>query len=174
MSVVVEIFRSEWREALAGKAYTMIQNDNSKYLDEYEEKRDSREFDSLISKLSALDGKKNWSETMKLLAHRIAIQYIAERITGKSLFPGNKMTLIGHANQMDIEMGFLGSLAAQLDEGATEKLFQQYLMTDFAFQKAINTGDVVKGRELAEAWRLVQIALHDSYESLMEKFEQLS
>lgn len=174
MSEVVEIFKSDWREALAAKAYSMIQNDDPKYLDEYEEKRDSKEFESLIAKLGEVDDKKNWDQPMKLLAHRIAIQYLAERITGRSLFPGGKMTLIGHASQEVIEMGFLGSLASKLDQGMTEKLFQQFLMTDFEFQKAMNTGNSVKGRELADAWRLVQISLRDSYEDLMERVEKLT
>ena len=172
MSKILEIYNSEWREALAGKAFYMIQKDNPKYLDKFEEKRDTLKFDILINDLSSINSEKNWNESMKLLAHRIAIQYLGERITGRNLFPGGFMTLIGHAGHHMIDMGFLASLATELDEGSTEKLFQQYLMIDMAFQKAINSGDAENGRKLADGWRVAQIALRDSYDNLLERVEE--
>lgn len=174
MSKVVEIYKSDWREALAGKAYSMIMNDNPKFLDEYEEKRDTKEFDALIQNCNGLKDEKNWNDALKLLAHRVAIQYITERITGRNLYPGGNMTLIGHAGHEMIEMGFLGTIASELDEGATEKLFRQYLAIDMAFNTAINKGDSDNGRKLADGWRIVQITLRDSYEALLEKVEAIN
>lgn len=171
---IVEVFESDWQEALAGKAYSMIKNDNSKYLDEYEDERDSQSFDSLIIDLKTLNDEKDWNQSLKLLAHRIAIQYCAERITGRNISPGGMMTLIGHAKNEMIEMGFLGTLAAELDQGVTEKLFYEYLNIDMSFQKAINTGEIEKARLIADQWRLVQISLRDSYENLLDAVKSLT
>ena len=88
MPQILEIYNSDWPDALAGKAYSMIDKDNPKYLDEYEEKRDSKKFEDLIEKLKIVDDEKDWNQAMTLLAHRVAIEYIKERITGQSLFPG--------------------------------------------------------------------------------------
>jgi hypothetical protein len=169
MPQILEIYNSDWPDALAGKAYSMIYKDSPKYLDEYEEKRNLKEFEDLIKKLKKVDGEKDWDQAMTLLAHRVAIEYIKERITGQNLFPGGKMTLMGHARHNTIEMGFLGFLASNLDQGSTEKLFKDFLTIDLAFQKAINTGDTENARKLADPWRIVQITLDESFENLREK-----
>lgn len=171
MPNILNIWNWQWREALAGEAYAVLSREKPQYLDKYEEVRDTSAFNSLISQLNELDDSYNWDESMKLLSRRVAVEYVTERVTGRTKFPGSMMTLIGHAGDEMIEMGFLGSLAHRLDEGETERLFKQYLTIDLAFQASFHSGDIENGRKLAEGWRLVQIALRDSYESLLERVE---
>jgi len=164
---ILEIYKSDWREAIADAAYFMTSNSQkSSYIDQYETVRDMRRYKELILTLNEFDSTKPWKEYMNTLATRTGIAYITERATGNHLSFGGPMTFIGHASHTFIDWGFLGYLAHSIDNGNTEKLFNEYVSIDTKFHYAVHSGDHLTGEKLADQWRLSMGAVDQAYEKL--------
>ena len=164
---ILEIYNSDWREAIADAAYFMTSNSKkSEYIDKYETVRDMHRYKQLIEKLDNFDSTKNWKDSMNTLATRTGIAYITERATGNHLSFGGPMTFIGHSSHTFIDWGFLGYLAYSIDNGNTEKLFNEYVSIDTKFHYAVHSGDHVTGEKLADEWHLSMAAVDEAYEKL--------
>lgn len=164
---ILEIFKSDWQEAIADAAYFMVKNSKkSSYIDQYETVRDMHRYQELLIKLKVFDGSKPWKEYMNILATRTGVAYITERATGNNLSAGGPMTFIGHASHTFIEWGFLGYLGSTVDNGNTEKLFNNYVSMDTKFHRAVHSGDNETAIKLADEWRLSMAAVDDAYEKL--------
>ena len=165
---ILEIYKSDWREAIADAAYFMVENSQIKpsYLDKHETVRDMRRYKELILKLEDFDGTKPWKENMNTLATRTGVAYITERATGNNLSFGGPMTFIGHASHTFIDWGFLGYVGSSVDNCNTEKLFNNYVSMDTKFHRAVHSGDNETAIKLADEWRLSMAAVDDAYEKL--------
>jgi hypothetical protein len=167
-SAILEIYKSDWQEALADGAYYSVNLLQPTYLDKHEKVRDRKGFTKLIEKLSKFDKTRDWEDPMAQLAGRAGLNYITERATGKNFAAGGPLTLYGHTGHIFIEWGFLGSIAYSVDDGQTEKLFNKYVSVDAKIQQALNNGpdSAINYRALAEEWRLAQNAVDEAYEKL--------
>jgi hypothetical protein len=164
---ILEIYKSDWEEAIADAAYFMTSNSKkSEYIDQHETTRDMRRYKELIEKLNKFDSTIKWNEYMNILATRTGISYITERATGNNLSFGGPMTFIGHSSHTFIDWGFLGYLAYSIDNGNTEKLFNEYVSIDTKFHYAVHSGDYATGEQLADEWRLSMAAVDEAWEKL--------
>jgi len=164
---ILEIYRSDWREAIADAAYFMLANSQrSSYIDQHETVRDMRRYKELIKNLDDFDSTKPWKEYMNTLATRTGVAYVTERATGNNLSFGGPMTFIGHASHTFIDWGFLGYIACTVDNGNTEKLFNNYVSMDTKFHHAVHSGDNEIAIKLADEWRLSMAAVDEAYEKL--------
>jgi len=163
---ILEIYKSDWQEAIADAAYFMTANsEKSRYLDQYETVRDMRRFKELVENLDNFDSTKAWEEYMNILATRAARAYVKERATGNFL-SGTPMTFIGHASHTFIDWGFLGYIAYTVDNGDTEKSFTNYVSIDTKFSDAVHSGDYETATKLADEWSLSMAAVEEAYEKL--------
>jgi hypothetical protein len=165
---VKEIYGSDWQEALAELTYLFLSSFKSKYIDEYEQKRDMEQYKKLLSELENFDSGVNWRQIMEAIANQIAHNYVNERVTGKNFAPGGPLTLIGHTSHIFIEWGFLSNIASSLDGGKARDLYNDYVSIDRAFKQAINSGDASTGYKLADKWRIAQNSINQEYENLLE------
>ena len=164
---ILDIYRSDWREAIADAAYMIVANSEvSGYIDKHETRRDKHRYVELVTALDNFDATKPWKEYVFTLAGRTSDAYIKERATGNSLSFGGPMTFIGHASHTFIDWGFLGYLANSIDNGNTEELFNKYVSIDTKFHYAVHSGDHVTGEKLADEWRLSMAAVNEAYEKL--------
>ena len=76
MNQILEVYRSNWPSALAAGAYKAIAEDKVKYLDEYEEKGDLEELNSLYNELCLVNREKDWTEPIGFLIHQIGMAYL--------------------------------------------------------------------------------------------------
>ena len=164
---ILEIYRSDWREAIADAAYMIVASSEvSGFIDKYETLRDKHRYVELITTLDSFDATKPWKEYVFTLAGRASDSYIKERATGNNLSFGGPMTFIGHASHTFIDWGFLGYLANSLDNGVTEELFNKYVLVDTKFHDAVHSGDNETAIKLADEWRLSMAEVDDAYEKL--------
>jgi hypothetical protein len=164
---ILEIYKSDWREAIADAAYIVVANSKvSGYIDKHETVRDKHRYVELITTLDNFDATKPWKEYIFTLAGRASDAYIKERATGNNLFFGGPMTFIGHASHTFIDWGFLGYLANSFDNGVTEELFNKYVLVDTKFHDAVHSGDNETAIKLADEWRLSMAAVNEAYEKL--------
>jgi hypothetical protein len=164
---ILEIYKSDWREAIADAAYIIVANSKvSGYIDKHETVRDKHRYVELITTLDNFDVTKPWQEYIFTLAGRASDAYIKERATGNNLFFGGPMTFIGHASHTFIDWGFLGYLANSFDNGVTEELFNKYVLVDTKFHDAVHSGDNETAIKLADEWRLSMAAVNEAYEKL--------
>jgi hypothetical protein len=164
---ILEIYKSDWREAIADAAYIIVANSKvSGYIDKHETVRDKHRYVELITTLDNFDVTKPWKEYIFTLAGRASDAYIKERATGNNLFFGGPMTFIGHASHTFIDWGFLGYLANSFDNGVTEELFNKYVLVDTKFHDAVHSGDNETAIKLADEWRLSMAAVNEAYEKL--------
>ena len=164
---ILEIYKSDWREAIADAAYIIVANSKvSGYIDKHETVRDKHRYVELITTLDNFDATKPWKEYIFTLAGRASDAYIKERATGNNLFFGGPMTFIGHASHTFIDWGFLGYLANSFDNGVTEELFNKYVLVDTKFHDAVHSGDNETAIKLADEWRLSMAAVNEAYEKL--------
>jgi len=166
---ILEIYKSDWREAIADAAYIIVANSKvSGYIDKHETVRDKHRYLELITTLDNFDVTKPWKEYIFTLAGRASDAYIKERATGNNLFFGGPMTFIGHASHTFIDWGFLGYLANSFDNGVTEELFNKYVLVDTKFHDAVHSGDNETAIKLADEWRLSMAAVNEAYEKLCD------
>ena len=164
---ILEIYKSDWREAIADAAYMIVANSEvSGYMDKHETRRDKHRYVELVTVLDNFDATKPWQEYVFTLAGRTSDAYIKERATGNSLSFGGPMTFIGHASHTFIDWGFLGYLANSIDNGNTEELFNKYVLVDTKFHDAVHSGDNETAIKLADEWRLSMAAVDEAYEKL--------
>jgi len=165
---ILDIYKSDWQEAIADSAYFMVSNSKkSEYIDQHETVRDMRRYKELIEKLDNFDSTKNWKECMNTLATRTGISYVTERATGNNLSFGSPMTFIGHSSHTFIDWGFLGYLAHSIDNGNAENLFNKYVSIDTKFHYAVHSGDYATGENLADEWRLSMGAVGEAHQKLL-------
>lgn len=165
---VLDIYSSDWSDALADAAYFLLSQKHFEYIDKYELKRDLQRYEELMAKLKDLDSEKDWETLIDGLIARIAFNYLSERMTGKNFSAGGFLTLIGHSSHLFINWGFLAYVASSLDSGKAQVLYNKYISIDEAFQNAIKFGDSATGYELAEKWRVSQNEIGDAHDHLIE------
>lgn len=164
-----------WDEALAGGAYELLVKNHPEILDAHEEKRNSTLMNQLIKDLNKSAPRKKWSKAIELLASRVASSYVEERLTGENVGLGGQRTLIGHAHESFIPAGLIGTIAASLDNGATERAYHNYIAVDDVFKEVArgqSTG-IHDPEKLAELWQLALANLNASFSKLESKIASL-
>jgi hypothetical protein len=164
---ILQIYKSDWSEALAELSYTILSITNPDYIDAYEEKRGTEQYTKLLQSLEKIDSESNWKRIMENLASICVANYIRERVSGKSFTAGGPLTLIGHASHIFIEWGFVANIAKSLDNGKTKDLYEQYLTLDKSFNAAMESGDTATGMKLIDVWRKSQNSVDYAYEDLL-------
>ncbi len=157
-----------WDDALAGGAFEKLLQDQPEFLDDDEQRRNSFLMKSLIRDLKEFDSSRNWEKIVKEFASRVASSYLDERQSGQIISSGGGMTLIGHASSSFIREGFIGTVASILDNGATERAYNNYIAVDAVYKKMIRGGSTKNYdyEKLAELWKLALSNLTISFEKL--------
>lgn len=164
-----------WDEALAGGAYELLMKDRPEIIDEHEEKRNSTLMNRLISELNEFAPSKNWRKAVEYFASRVASSYVEERTSGENVGLGGKKTLIGHTQESFTPAGLIGTIAASLDDGRTEKAYHNYIAVDVVF-KEVTRGESTHNydpEKLLELWQLALLNLNTSFTRLEKKIASL-
>jgi len=172
MIQLLKVYRSNWSTALAAGAYKSIAEDNVKYLDDYEEKGDLDDLNSLYNELRLINREKDWTEPIDFLIHQIGMAYLLERNDTRFARPGLEMTLIGHSRNHFIDVGFLGMIASSLDNSSTEKSYRHYVAVEKSIRRAFNSGDTAVLPQLFADRSTAFSTLEENYDILIAKIEE--
>jgi len=174
---MLRIYNSEWRKVLAGRAIDLIAEDYPGVVEEFQRIVHRDRFDSLLNDLNSLDSEKNWKQYMEFLAVRIKYEFIQERNPENPRFTGEERTVIDHACDDYIQIGFVSALCADLDGGLAQLQFIDFLVLEKMFLDAMqeenkDIKDIKLGKILDKESEVLE-ELHKKFRELVIRMQEL-